>query len=213
MNRKPFTIVGAAAAITGAGLLSLAGFSHVSAWGNGQICYYGQTYTFQTEQAYYAFLREHPHATEGTCTTTTTTTIPETTTTQPEVTTTTQPEQTTTTVAETTTTVAETTTTVPETTIPETTVPETTVPVTTVPETTVPATSTTAVSETSQPSDTTSPAIMPPATTQPPSAGRGELPHTGPNDNTAGFAAAGFAALLGGSALVFVARRRKDAAQ
>jgi LPXTG-motif cell wall-anchored protein len=65
--------------------------SPTQAWGNGQICWQGQTYTFQDEPSYYIFLFTHPGATEGTCvttTTSTTTTVPATTTTVAQTTTT-----------------------------------------------------------------------------------------------------------------------------
>jgi len=53
--------------------ISWVAINHVQAWGDGTICWYGQTYPFDNEYDYYKFLRSHKHAYEGHCTTTTTT--------------------------------------------------------------------------------------------------------------------------------------------
>jgi hypothetical protein len=56
--------------VIGAGFVSS---GNASAWGNGHICFEGQTHTFEDEASYYAFLAAHPGAVEGDCVAVTTT--------------------------------------------------------------------------------------------------------------------------------------------
>lgn len=188
MNRVVRLSLGAGIAVAVVASLPAA---NAVAWGDGRVCLDGVTHTFGDEPSYFAFLADHPAATEGACapaTTTTTTEVP------PSTTTTSEPPPS-------------------DSTTPPTNTPETTNPGTSAVDSTTstPQPSTTAVS----PPSTDPGALIPPATS-PPAAGEssttttstptGELPATGGDVNTP-LAVGGLLTAFGVTG-VLIARRR-----
>lgn len=176
---------------------------HASAWGNGHICWQGTTYSFPTEQTYYAFLNSHAGAKEGDCPyvpPTTTTVAPTTTTT----TTTAPPTTTTTTVVLNTVVIVPSTTTAAPTTVAETTPAVTEAPTTTTgapdtfPESTAGTTSLPAALVLAPPDTTVQP---------PPELPADVLPVTGGTDNLLQKCAIILGLLGLGLALIKFARR------